>query len=242
MVGLTNRTINSFIYLLNFAGLNCNPAKFIMTTNDYKGVSESAMEVIKAEMLRRGMVESENAKTNSSMTNVDMSMFSKGDILCFDPKISGTVLSTKIRNSNNSTDVVFVMTLEGDVRTFYPSCMRRAIQEAKENPVAGEKAILTGNTFIANRVGFVREGELSDFAKVCMKFTNDAALFASLAKHSVFVHVVDKKIVRGRVYQSETQTRNQNVMFIDFVAEGKEREALIAALEADAKAVIDAAA
>ena len=208
----------------------------------FSQVSSAALEMVKAETLKRGMTVSTDAAKESSLTNIDMSVFNKDEIFRFAPELSNVVYDVKMRRSTNTARVVFVATVDGSAKMFFPSTMRKAVQEAKPAIVAGENVPLTGVTYIANRKGFTREGKPTDFYEVCQKFPNDLSLYQALAKHEVAVIVKDRKVVTARSFNDPTRTQNQGVMCIEFALDGKEREDLIKVLTEEAAAAVEKAA
>lgn len=213
-----------------------------MANFNFVAVNQSAIEMVKAEILKRGMVKSENAAKESSLTNIDMSVFGKDEVFRFTPELSETVYEVKMRNSTNVARVVFVATLDGSSKMFFPSTMRKAVQEAKPATIAGENVPLTGVTYIANREGFTREGKPTQFYEVCQKFPSDLSLYTALAKNQVAVIVKDRKVVTARSFNDPTRTQNQGVMNIEFALEGAERDALIKTLEEAASAAVNSVA
>lgn len=213
-----------------------------MANLNFVEVSASAREMVKTEILKRGMQKSVNAAKESSLTNIDMSVFSKDEVFRFVENLSDEVYDVKMRNSTNVARVVFVATLDGSSKMFFPSTMRKAVQEAKPAIIAGENVPLTGVTYVANREGFSRENKSTDFFDVCQKFPNDLALYTALAKNQVAVIVADRKVVTARSFNDSTRTQNQAVMNIEFALEGTERAALIAKLEEEARKAVESAA
>lgn len=199
------------------------------------------MNMVKAEMAKRGMVVSKGAAEESSLQNIDMSVFNKGDIFRFMPNLSDVVYDMKMRRSTNVARVVFVATKDGDAKMFYPSTLRKAVQEAKASTVVGENCPLTGVTYVANHEDFDREKKTTDFYEVCQKFPNDLALYQTLAKHQVAVEVKDRKVVEARNFNDSSRIQRQGLMNIEFCLEGAEREELMKTLTAEAEKAVDSA-
>lgn len=212
-----------------------------MVESTFKQVSEVALNMMNAEKAKRGMRVSTSANNDSSLTNIDMSVFSKDELFKFDKIASNEVYEVPMRNSTNIARVVFVVTIDGGIKMFYPTTMRKAVAEAKASPIAGEVAVLTGNTYVANRKDFARDGEATEFYNLCQKFPNDKSLYSALAENGVVVKVADKKIVQGRAFNDPTRVSNQGLLYIEFADEGAERAALIAKLEEEAKKAVAAA-
>ena len=195
----------------------------------YEKIRHEAIDMMNTEIERRKMTLSSSAMIESSVTNIDRSVFNKDEIFIFHPEISMQVWDVPMR-SGHMARVVFVATPDGLVKMFYPSTIRKVLYEAEPNPIEGEAAILTGKKYAANRENFDPDGNITKFYEMALKYPNDLSFYQALAKHRVAVRVLDRKIVKARSFLDPTRVQNQGVMRIDFALEGREREDLLKSL------------
>lgn len=171
------------------------------------------------EIAKNQMKESTDAGTQSSLTDIEASRFSKDEEFKFMPEMNKVYDSTM---PNGKTRVIFVISESGKLKKFFPTSMRKAVEEVTPATEEGQLATPTGRRYVACHEDLDENKKVTMFYEDAIMFPNDRSMAEALAKNSVQLVVTERKqVITGRFNPVKravdlSGTARQNVMSFEY--------------------------